>query len=297
MTRKSSTRHPRRAWGIALSDLHAGYPFAPLHPETVLPALDDRGEQIENEYVQPTRTATAKMLYDMMEADRKKCFDMIGEEPAFLLFEGDARHGRPTTVSPRVTDHDIIAVDLLRPWLAPPNVEWARFIKGTEYHVGKYGQGELAIARALASDLRKDIKAYHHVELHAYGVILDVAHKGAAAGSRAWLRGNELRYYVKSIQDNYLKVGKPPPDAVLRGHYHDRTIVHVENPTWDRTWWTWGAIVPAYSLHMDDWTRHATRSKDHMTVGVLLIEIVDGRIAMIHDFTHDIDIRRREVRR
>lgn len=284
----------RRQVGVAFFDPHGGHRFGLMLPGVVLPPLDEG----DDEWV-PQLSATQKKLAEWYEQDRQAVLDLADGDDIFLLMGGDVIQGtllrEQLLVSPRLSDQFAIAEHFLEPWCRLPNLRFMRFCKGTGVHVMNKGSAELTIAQHLRERFGKDISAWYHMDLKAYGVEIDVAHHGPPTGSRSWLRGNELRYYTRSIMDDHLKNGRRPPDLVLRGHYHDRTLELVHIHTWGETFRTWAAICPAYSIFADDYTLKATRSKDHMTAGLLAFEIIDGQVKQIYDWAHTLDIRKREV--
>lgn len=267
-----------------------------MRPGIVLPPLDS--DEDDEEWSPPVSAIQRKKLWPGYLHDKQRAIDLADGDDLFVLMIGDSIQGTllpdQLLVSHRLSDQEAIAEDFFEPWLLLPNFKFMRLIKGTAAHVMKAGSAELTIARHLKQKHGADVSAWYHLDLTAYGVEIDLAHHGPATGSRAWLEGNELRLYVKSIMSKSLEAGRRPPDLVLRGHYHDRIIELVHKPTWGEMYKTWAAVCPAYSIFGDDYTRKATKSKDHMTYGMLAVEIIDGRIKEIWDWAHTIDVRRHE---
>lgn len=276
------------------ADVHGGFNFGLMCPHTELPPLDDN-----NGWRHPEMTATQIQLWEWSKQDVAEVKKIAGKSPMYVIFVGDITQGHKIPnqllVSPRLADQLIIGRDVLGLWLEDKKVQGMRLVKGTGWHVFHHGSAEITVAEMLKDKYKKDVATWYHMDLELGGVKFDVAHHGPNTGSRNWLKGNTLRYYVRSIVQEHLTSGLEPPDIVLRGHYHDRCIELLHEHLYDRTVKAWGAICPAYSLFTDDYTKRATRSKGRMTVGTLAVEIIDGRIVEVHDLTHVVDIRKCEV--
>lgn len=281
------------------TDTHSGYSFGML-PEppaerNQLPPLDDN-----NGRWWPEPTATQEQLRQWAQEDIERTLEIAGPSPIFLLHLGDVVQGTwlPNQLLsvPRLIDQYIIAEETMAMWLRNKKVRGVRFVKGSGVHVQAHGTAELAVARMLSKRYpSKDIAAWYHQMLDLDGVLFDIAHHGPNKGSRDWLEGNILRYYMRSIVQKMLKAGERPPDVILRGHYHDRAfeVLHTHLVSGE-TVKTFGAICPAYSLFTDDYTIKATKSKGYMTAGTVVIEIVEGRLKDIYDLTRTVDIRKHE---
>jgi hypothetical protein len=292
--KRSLKRSIKRSIIAVMSDPHANYLYGLMRTGIV---LDPRDEQEDAWLVEST--PTQRMLWDWQVADYEAIVALAAGDRMGFLLAGDVGHGTflpdNTRVSTRLSDEYAIAVDFLLPWAQLPNMAWMRFVHGSGVHSMKRGSAELLVAQELRDRTGKDIRAWYHLDLRVDGLMLDVAHKGPPTGSRVWLEGNEVRYYTRSLMLKFLVDGERPPDAVLRGHYHDRILELVHIHTRKETYRTWGVICPANALFIDDYTKSATKSKEFMTAGMLAIEVIDGRIVDIHDFSHVADIRRHEV--
>lgn len=313
-------KKPKRTIAVVLSDTHGSYHFGVMPPDVVLPKADDfnghddeqpltEKEEVETwlsgwykgETYTPKQTKTQAQLYDWFMEDRSQVIDLAGKDDIYVLHIGDVVQGnaipRQQTTSPRLIDQLLIAEQTMARYADLPNCKGGRLIKGTTWHTFNHGSAEMLLARMLSDRGKKKQtwKAWYHMDLDLADVKFDIAHHGPANSSREWLEGNSLRYYTRDLVARHLKNQLKPPDVVLRGHYHDRKIeVWIEH-TLDQTYWTWAAICPAYALFQDDYTMRATKSKPFMTAGTLAVEIIDGRVKDIHDWTHAVDIRKKEV--
>lgn len=277
-----------------MSDPHANYKYGLMRTGI---RLDPEDEGEEDWY--PSSTPTQKQLWEWQVGDLAAITALADGDRMGFVLAGDVGHGTilpdNTRISPRLSDEYAIAVDFLLPWAELPEMAWMRFVHGTGIHSMKRGSAELLVARMLRDLTKKDIAAWYHMDLRVDGIEIDVAHKGPPSGKRIWLEGNEVRYYVRDLMLKSLIAGNHPSDVVLRGHYHDRILELIHVHTQKGSYRTWGAVCPANSLFIDDYTKSATASKGLMTAGMLAIEIIGGRVVDIHDFTHVADIRRREV--
>lgn len=280
-------------WLIVHADTHVGYRFGLLAPYCMLDPIDEEEEGPFN----PALTGTQEVLWDWNCSDFEQVVARLDDRPAYYLHVGDVCHGTfvGDVVTPRLADQPKLAAQTLMRWLHLPNVRAGWLIKGTAIHSHKHGTMELQTADLLSEGTGKPVKAWYHVELDLHGVRVDAAHKGPHTGRRKWLDGNDLRLYTRDVMMTFLENGMDPPDLLLRAHYHDRRIAHVHEHLLERTVDTWAAICPAYSIHRDDYTRNATQSKWFMNSGTLLVDVRDGEITRVFDFTHSLDLRRREV--
>lgn len=282
---------------VVLSDPHADYKFGLLPPDLKLPRLDESSEIIPDEYWIPKQSSTQEQLWEWYINDRDEVLKLIGKDEMYLLCMGDVIQGnilpRQLLNSSILSDQLLIAKEVLSEYAKYAN--GGRFCKGTSVHNHGQGSSETVVARELSERYNKDFKAWHHMILDLYGIRFDIAHHGPGNGKRKWLEGNELRLYIKDIMMREIMFGNKPPDIILRGHYHDRILEVVHQHVKDKTYKTFGAICPAYALFMDDYTLKVTKSKSYMTVGVLVVEIINGRIKDIYDdWVHTVDIRRYE---
>jgi len=297
---------PRSESWFALlhSDWHAGYRYGICPPDVELDPLD---EEDGDEPFVPQLTTTQGILWEWLLADLAKSREIIDGRAWYHVHVGDICHGTNLgeIVTPRLADQPVIAAMAMKPWHATiPNLQGMRIIKGTAVHSMKHGSLEMITAAAIRAQMRErgemprfGVRAFYHDELDIGDVRFDIAHKGPPPGRRVWLDSNELRWYVRDIMLYHLKNGRRPPQAVIRGHYHDRRITHVHEHLDSGLVDTWGIIVPAYSIFVDDWTRGATQSKAHMNSGTILLECRDKEIIKVHDLTHTLDLRHKEVLR
>lgn len=279
---------------LYMSDPHCGHRFGLLPYGVTLPPIDDQGGRWT-----PEMTETQKRMADLWEKDIKEVNEIAKRSDLLIVVGGDVTQGDQAKypdkelVSPRQADQHMIAWQTFEPLVKRKNCLGIRFVKGTGSHVFGHGSSEILLAEYL-NELGYNADTVYHYEIEYGGPRFDVSHHGPSPGIREWTAGNQVRYYVRSIMSHEIANGRTPPDAVLRGHYHERRLVPVEYSLETETLMTWGVIAPSYSL-ADDYTRKATRSKRHIHVGVLLAEIYKGRIVHWHELIHDFDLAKREV--
>lgn len=284
----------KRSIVVFLSDPHCGHRFGLLNPLTQLPHLEDIGLP----WI-PEKTELQRIIWTFYKQDLDKVISFANSDPIHLIMMGDIVQGTllydQKLVTARAADQKIIAQDVFKYWFDLPNLVQARFIKGTAVHSMKHGSVEIELAHFFSQVYKKDIQAYHHILLNIDGVELDCAHHGPGSGIREWTKGNILRLYTKDIMFKSIGRHEKPPDMIVRGHFHERVLELVHIHADGMTHKTWGVICPAYSIFADSWTQKVTKSSSYMTCGLVMAEIIDGRIKEVIDLVHSIDIRKREV--
>ena len=280
---------------LVRSDTHAGMRFALMRPGVALPQEPINGVPVED--YKPRATAAQIHLWGRYIKDIAKAKTIIrGRETCFIdlaeMTEG-LRWMREL-VTTRMSDQFWIARDNLQPIIAMKNISHFRFVTGTGVHVFQEGSSAQMIANSLALETGRDFKVADHWLLNLWGVKIDLAHHGPWPGSRNWLKGNVLRYDIRSMMIDSIGSGEDPPDLVLRGHYHQYVPEIVEYRSNGRTYRTWVSISPSYAL-LNSHSLKATRSTPRVTNGMLLYEIRDGKIIERHEMIETIDLRTRET--
>jgi hypothetical protein len=184
----------------------------------------------------------------------------------------------------------LIANANLRPVLEMPNVMKMRIAAGTAAHTFSEGSSAILVAQMLSQEYKdKDIQALYHGLMDIDGFVMDYSHHGPSTGARTWLSGNVARYYLQSLMLAEITAGRKPPNVVMRGHFHEPICERVCIGGFE----SWIVVTPALCM-MDDHSRQATRSKPTVTVGMLALEIVDGKMLDIQEHYKTIDIRTKE---
>lgn len=269
-----------------LNDIHCGSRFGLLNPETVL--LDDNGDLWS-----PALTANQRGLWDIYQTDLEETRQIVGDDELFLFLPGDLTQGLKHwggVWGTSMHQHIVSAVDCLAPWFDRFNLSKCRLLFGTEAHTGEGGDSEHLIARELRQRYGPGVKAMAHGKFSVDGVIIDVAHHGPGGGIRKWTDGNVARYSLKSLVMEEIVNGDPPPRVVIRAHHH-RFIwetVRIESKLGRTT--ADIVVVPGY-CGINPHSRKITRSTITQTHGLVLLEIINGQLAEIHDLTTILDLR------
>lgn len=280
---------------VQISDLHSGHVLGLLNPETELQMEQEDGSL--HRY-NPKLRLSQIYLWGLYEKYIVEAVKFAGDDDIVLLVTGDIVQGikhREQQITSDISDQIFMGEYVLRPWYKCKNLKKVRISLGTGAHNFGEGASEKIIANMLSKEYKNvDTKAFYHGLLSVQGVGIDYAHHGASRGSRNWLRGNEARYYLRSILMDEIQAGRTPPHLVLRGHFHSLvreylclTISGVEHEAWF-------VMCPAMCL-IDDYARKVTRSQFCVTNGIMLYEIVDGKLSKPIALVDDIDMRTKET--
>jgi len=279
---------------IALSDTHAGNKLGLCNPNTILEDADREGNVQE---YNPALTEVQEYLWECLTEDKKKVIDISGKDDIVIFHNGDVTQGNKYPVewmTTRLSDQLDIAFYNMLPWLELPNVRIVRFGKGTGSH--EYGEGSATIMvdkRLRERFPRKDIRTVYHGLLETSGINIDYSHHGPYPGSRNWLKGNEARYYLRSLMNDEIDAGGIPPNLVLRGHYHTPVKEYLWKKANGYEYESWLLITPSYCL-AGDYTHQKARSPYRITNGLWAIEVVNSHIYDIHCLARTTDIRTKE---
>lgn len=277
-----------------LSDTHHGHRLGLCSPNTVL-------EDITNGNVtrfSPQLSETQKFMWEVHEWGKEEVFKLAGKDEVILIHDGDPTHGKAPfleTMTTRMDDQFLIAEATFDEWAKHKNVKTIRFAAGTGVHEMGESSSSLNIANALRRSYpEKDISVVYHGLLDIKGFTIDYAHHGPSIGSRIWLTGNELRYYLRSLMLGEIMDGRRPPHLVVRGHYHTYRREFLEMTMQGKPVDSWAMLLPGFTFK-DDYTRRATKSDFKQTVGMIALEIIDGQLSRTFPFIKTIDIRTKEV--
>ena len=282
---------PRRVIVALTTDSHAGHVLGLCSPDT---ELEREGPNRTIQKYHPQLTATQEWLWACRTEDIAGVEALAGKDEIIPFDLGDPVQGLAfpkELVSTRQSDQYEIAHKNNLPLLSLKNVRRAFFVKGTGVHEFGEGSAQKVIAERLTATLGKPVEVMYHAEAAADGFVMDLAHHGPPPGVRNWLRGNILRLYAQSIMDDCLKSDKEPPHFIARGHYH-QFVTEVVTRQNARTWECRATICPSYCA-VDDYARKVARSPYRLTVGMIALEIVGGRLVQQHEFIRTVDLRTR----
>jgi hypothetical protein len=269
------------------SDLHGGNKLGLMRPGIVLEDLQQAGE---TRNWQPEATASQHALWELRQENIGKLMALVGDGELHYAQCGDGTQGNKhpaELVSTRLSDQITIAVDNAEPMLALPGLKSAVFVVGTGAHNFAQGSADVLVTGQLkAAHPQIPIHLNYHALVDYSGYTVDYAHHGAYPGSREWLRGNSVRYYLQSLMMHQIRHGRKPPDLVVRGHYHAPVIETVRLGGYTST----AVVLPSMCM-IDDFAHQAARSPDDVTCGMMVAEIVDGRLVEMHQLTRTYDTR------
>lgn len=276
---------------VVIADIHSGFEYALMNPETKLYREGKNGESVK---YAPALTESQEWLWECYTKDLKDVENLAENDRIIAILNGDLMQGNKhpsLLVSNRECDQIVIGGYNLAPLFSMQNLKIARFNIGTAAHNFGEGSGEFT----LFGNMQKEYPGVNSgIQYHALfeidGLLIDSAHHGPYPGSREWLRGNVARLYLKDIMIRAAGKGERPPEVVLRAHYHNYVKVMDRFGDYE----SFLIVSPSYSM-FGDYTHQAARSPDTITIGLIALEIVDGRLREIHEFMRSIDIRAREI--
>lgn len=276
-----------------ISDTHGGHKLGLCVPEVKLKNIEN-GKVYE---FSPELTESQKFMNDVYTWGIEETIKLAEKDDIVLLHDGDPTHGKAPflqTVTTRLSDQIDIAVANIKRWLQYKNVKMVRFAVGTGIHEMGEGSASILIANNLIEGHPKvDIGVVYHGLLDIGGFLIDYAHHGPFTGSRKWLEGNELRYYLRSIMMGEIMEGRIPPHLILRGHYHVYRKEYLEICANGNVYESYAIVLPGFTFK-DDYTRRATKSEFKQSVGMMAFEVINGRLYQTYKFVQNLDIRTHE---
>lgn len=273
---------------VFFSDTHGGHKLSLMNPNVWLL------EQVDGEFrpYHPQMSATQQGLWGNYMSDIEAVAELAEGRQVDVFHVGDVTWGLrypAGLVSTRIADQITIAVANMQPWLALPNVASLTFIAGTDSHeLGEATAPILAAQQLAAQHPERRISTVSHLLGDVDGYRVDAAHHGPHPGTRAWLSGNQLRYYGKSLMMAEIVNGGEPPELVVRAHYHEfcRETIRVGQ------WCTEVMVLPSYA-GLTPYAQQATRSISRIGCGLVVVEVEDGKQREITPLVHSKDIRAR----
>ena len=277
------------------TDTHGGHRHGLCNPETILYEEDQEGNILERN---PNMTATQQYLWDLRVNNIAALTTKANGERIDYLHAGDQTQGNKymsEVYSTVMSDQIAIAYANMWPILDIPNVANARFVKGTQSH--EYGEGTTGnMLQTLYTQKYPDKNIRHtwHSLLNINGLTVDLAHHGPFPGSRAWLKGNVARYYLRDKMYADLLAHKEPARLYIRGHYHEEVWETLRIKT-NGKWHISTLIVVPSMCGMGVYARQATRSSHKISNGMVIVEHDEGRIVDMDWLVKTLDIRTKEV--
>lgn len=282
-----------RRIAVFFSDTHGGHKLGLMNPAVTLYEEDENGDAAP---WTPEPTAMQRYLWRLYEKAIGEVARFAGNDPVHVFHAGDLTQGKAYTdhlVSTRTADQLFIAVANMVPWFkAELNLKTFRLAQGTGSHIFGEGSATLLVAQSLRDKFPgHSVKETRHGLVTLAGIKIDYAHHGPSSGIREWTEGNQLRYYLKSIVIGDVLRGKTPPRLVVRGHFHEYTP---ERVTVAKRYKADIVLLPSF-CGMGEYGRQATRSKPYISNGLVMVEIVDGKMREPIPLVKELDLRMEEV--
>jgi len=297
-TNRTPTKQYDRRIIAVRGDTHAGHDGGLKNPDTLLPVIDtDENNREVLRWEPVTLRPFQRKLWKWHESARAEIKALAGTDPITFIDIGDLTQGtwwRDNLGETQMSDQYFISKWNTEPWITMPEVKQAFLVKGTSVHNFGNGATETMLTHQLAEQHKKPVVFADHWLLDIGGFRLDVAHHGAGPGSRAWLKGNEMGIYLRSIIIEDVTAGEQPPDVVLRGHFHEYTRGWGWYQVGDRYWQCHGIITPGLCW-IGTYATMATKSKSRFSCGMVALEIINGRLHDVHPYVHWIDLRTLEI--
>lgn len=276
------------------ADIHSNNKWGLLQPGTLIEDVAPDGTIF---YEEPELNPEQEFLYEVRANALKGVKEIVGKKPLCYVFLGDAHQGykhRGIYVSQISSAATQIMIENFRPVFKQLNVAKAEILFGTEAHDGLAHSHIRSLTSALRQEFQKtEIKMSWHTDLDVDGYVINCSHHGSGQGTRNWLRGNEMRYYLKSLMEDYRDTGKTPPNLVARGHFHGfhwETIRKFLPGGWQIS----DMILVPSLCGMGAFAKQITKSRTDIVNGSILLEIEDGRLKDMHEFVVYRDLIRKE---
>ena len=282
--------HHHRFVVAQYGDTHGGNELGLMNPEVTL--RDAQG----NKY-SPQLTEPQKYLHETFSKHTDEVAEFADGDDLYVIHLGDVTQGNkhsPETIGTKIADQIHVSRANFWYWNKYKNLKVIRLAVGTPAHnFGEQTSEELTIELLRADMPKVDIRTVYHGLLDIKGVLFDYAHRGPQAGKRNWLKGNEARYYLRSLMEDELHFGNIPPHLVSRGHFHsfveeylcieDRGIRHK----------SWLYTVPSYCF-LGEYAINVTASQYFINHGMIATEVVDGQIGKTIVIKSAMDVRTQE---
>lgn len=281
----------RRVLIPLISDTHSGLENGLISPKTYFWKRDALGNSYK---YKPALTETNKHLYNCFIEGLDKTVKLADGDEIVPFFLGDHTNGAKYPIellTSRYNDQLVAALDTLGIVCKMPNVKRIVFAFGTGSHSGGQGSTEELLARILGKNYGIEVGFTYHGVATVADCDIDYAHHGPGSGIRQWTKGNVARFYLTSEVNDDLQFFRKPSRVYVRGHYHVKVIEHRQL---GEKWYT--IIVAPPFVMSGDFATQVTHSTDYrVTNGIITLEIVDGDLYKVHEFTKTVDMRTREI--
>lgn len=280
-------------------DTQGGHALGLVNPETQIPdiSIDDDGST-SVAWRTPAVRPVQQKLWEWHEKGRKEIGKLAGKSPIVFLEMGDLTQGnvfKDDLAETALSGQYFISKWNMTPWMEMSSLKSVYMVKGTGVHVWREGSTETMLTHYLRSEYpKKKVSITDHWLLDVGGFRMDVAHHGPGAGIRSWTKGNVFSLYVKSLLMDDIALGNPVPNILLRAHKHEFIYARAIHQVKDRIWDLPGFICPPFCF-IGSHAQKVMNSPSYMGVGLLALEIINGKLYDWHPFNHYVDLRAKEV--
>ena len=276
-------------------DTHAGSSLGLLSPDVEIQMETPDGSF---QTTKPKLNSIQEFLWnDVYTTFVQEIFTFAGKDEVFPFHMGDVTQGikyPEKLLSNNISNQIFIATKNLEIWLQYKNVRKMRLLSGTPSHSLGENSSDVLVENYLKAKYPKtDIRTQYYGLSTINGALVDVTHHGPGAGRRVWLRGNEFRYYIRSLITQELIRGIRPPDVIVRAHTHEplEEWIIVENHR------TCGIVTPPLCFP-GDFARQITKGVYLVTVGMVALEIINTNDKITFFpwwYKKTLDIRSKEI--
>lgn len=279
-----------RIFNLISADWHAGHINGVLAPGTKL-LYDDPGEPVKE--FTPTLTGGQDRIFNITQ-NVFSYIETVGVDiPVCVIQVGDVVNGNnytETLVSSRMAHQIAIARGYLDEFHNRLNMAGFYTVHGTDVHVFGEGSAEELIAEYAREKYHIESISASHMLLNIGGVRFDISHEGPNAGE-AWLAGNAARGYLRRrMMEDMDCLGREPADVYVRAHVHGFADVYDTIERNKHFYHSRLVICPAMCIP-NSYARRVTRSINYYRLGMLLAEVVDGRLIGITPLLQTYDVR------
>jgi len=275
------------------TDHHANNKWGLLQPGTLIEEIAPDGTEY---FEEPDLNPEQEFLHALRSEALKGVKKIVGKNPIDFVFLGDAHQGTKHVtqyVSQLSSASTRIMIENFRPIFKQLNIRNAEVLFGTAAHDGMGFTHPKSLVMALRAEFQKsDIRLSWHTDIDVDGYVINCAHHGSGTGLRNWLKGNEMRYYLKSLVEDYKDQGEVPPNLVLRGHFHGYHWETIRKYLPSGFSQTDMLLVPSL-CGMGAFAKQVTKSRTDIINGSLLLEIRDGKLFDVHEFLAYRDLKRK----
>jgi hypothetical protein len=193
---------------VVISDLHCGSSVGLAHPES---------EMSTGNIVGFGRNHHQSWLWEKWMEAKNQIKEIVGEDPAVLLVNGDAtegtHHHNQEIIAVKIEEHSGIAQQCIEALVEETTINKILIVKGTECHTRDF---EDLLAERLNAETGK---AKDKWLFRIKGCLVDAAHHMTTA-SRKYLEAGMLSIHLGNNRLNCVDAGYEAPKVVLRAHRH-----------------------------------------------------------------------------